>query len=251
MQKLSIVIITHNEEKRIRTTLESAKWCDEIVVVDSGSTDKTVDICKEYSNCTIYTQAFLGYGPQKKFAVDKASNDWVMSVDADEIITEGLLNEITEILSRPTITEAGFNVPITLIFMEKIFKYGTENKFPHLRLFNKTKGNFNDLKVHEGVNIDGTISTLKNEMLHCSYFDIHHYLEKFNQYTTIYKNEAVKKGKKAKKWSMIIRFPFDFIKHYFFSCNFMNGYPGFVWAVFCSFYVFVKYNKLYEANLKK
>ena len=251
MHKISIVIITYNEENRIRPTLESIKWCDEIIVVDSCSTDKTLDICKEYGNCKVYVQPFLGYGEQKKFAVEKASHDWVLSLDADEVITEALRDEIIAVLSLPIIAVAGFYIHRTLVFMNRVFKYGSENKNPLLRLFNKNKGNFNTLKLHEGVNVEGNVSRLKNEILHLSYLDIHHYFEKFNEYTNIYKNEALKRGEKCDKFKPIFRLILDFIKQYFMRRNFLNGYPGFVWSVFSALYVFVKYTKLYEANLKK
>lgn len=250
MHKLSAVIITLNEENRIRQTLESVKWCDEIIVVDSCSTDKTLDICREYENCRIYTQPFLGYGPQKQYAVGKASNDWILSIDADEVVTTDLHNEIAGILSLSDIPFVGFEVPITLIFMKRIFKYGYENKQPHLRLFNKNKGNFDASKLHETIVVNGEVTKLKNEILHCSYEDITHYFRKFNDYTTIFTNEALKKGKKASKIKSILRLPIEFCKHYFLRLNFLNGYEGFCWSLISTFSVFVKYIKLYEANLK-
>lgn len=249
MHKISIVIITYNEQSRIRPTLESIKWCDEIVIVDSCSTDKTVDICNEYSNCKVYSQPFLGYGLQKEFAVEKASNNWVLSIDADEVVTEALRNEIESILSMPLISSPGFYVPITLIFMGKIFRYGAENKCMHLRFFDKSKGNFNTQNVHEAVQIEGITSNLKNEILHNSYNDIHHYLMKLNDYTSIYANDAQKRGKRVSKFVSVFRFIFEFIRQYFIKWNFLNGYAGFVWSTFSAYYVFVKLTKLYEKNL--
>lgn len=250
MHKLTVVIITFNEENRIRLSLESVKWCDEIIVVDSCSTDKTLDICREYKNCKIYTQPFLGYGQQKQYAVEKASNDWILSIDADEVVTTDLKNEIKGFLSLPDIPFSGFNVPITLIFMKRIFRYGYENKQPHLRLFNKNKGNFDASKLHENVIISGPVINLKNELMHCSYVDITHYFKKFNDYTTIYKDEALKKGKQVSKIKSVLRFPIEFFKHYLLRLNFLNGYEGFCWSLISAFSVFVKYIKLYEANLK-
>ena len=248
MHKISVVIVTFNEENRIRPTLESVKWCDEIVIVDSCSTDRTVEICKEYSNCKIYSQPFLGYGLQKKNAVEKASNDWVLSLDADEVMTESLINEIKTILSDSMISHAGFYVPITMVFMNKIFKYGAENKCMHLRLFNKKNGNFDTRNLHEAVQIEGATAELKNEILHNSYMDIHHYLQKMNEYTSIYGNEAFKKGKRVGQFTSIIRFFFEFIRQYFVKFNFLNGYAGFVWSAFSSAYIFVKLTKLYEKS---
>ena len=251
MYKISAVIITFNEENRIRPTLESVKWCDEVIIIDSESTDKTRDICGEFSNCKVYVQPFLGYGAQKKFGVDKSSCDWILSIDADEVVTDALRNEIISVLSQPITGTVGFYVPITLVFMNKVFIHGAENKSLHLRLFNKTKGNFNTVKLHESVQVSGILHNLKNEILHYSYSDIHHYFSKFNDYSTIYNNEAIKKGKKVGKILPVLRLPIEFLRQYFIRRNFLNGYPGFVWSLFSSFYVFVKYNKLYEANLKK
>jgi len=250
MHKISIVIITKNEEERILQTLESVKWCDEIVVVDSCSTDKTVDICKQYNNCKVYNQAFLGYGEQKQLAVGKASYDWVFSLDADEVVSEALKNEIITILRQPEIKAVGFYVPITLVFLNRIFKYGAENKFFHLRLFNKNESNFNTLSLHESVKIKGKTLKLKNEIYHYCYKDIHHYFVKFNTYTTLYKNASLKKGKRASRLETILLFPWEFIRQYFIRGNLFNGYAGFVWSAFSAFYVFVKYIKLFEANLK-
>lgn len=251
MHKISAVIITYNEESRIQPTLESIKWCDEIMVVDSCSTDRTVSICEKYPNCKVFIQPFLGYGLQKKFAVDKATNNWILSIDADEVLSESLANEIKKIMSEPVIKHSGFFIPITMVFMNKVFKYGAENKCLHLRFFNKNDGNFDTQNLHEVVTLNGSTSKLKNEMLHYSYYDIHHYIQKMNNYTCIYANDAIKKNKIAGQMKSIFRFKFEFIRQYFIKCNFLNGYPGFVWSLLSSYYVFVKLVKLYEKNLYK
>jgi len=251
MRKISVVIITFNEENRVRQTLESVKWCDEIIIVDSCSTDNTVNICKEYSNCTVYNQPFLGYGQQKRFAVEKATNDWVLSIDADEVLTDALCDEIRSILSSSSIVHAGFYVPITLVFLNRTFHYGAENKCLHLRFFDKNTGNFDTQNLHETVELHGTTSKLQNEILHCSYADIHHYIQKLNSYTSIYAEDAVKRGKTVGSVKSILRFLFEFIRQYFIKCNFLNGYPGLVWSIFSAYYVFVKIVKIGEKNLYK
>jgi len=251
MRKISVVIITYNEDKRIRQTLESVKWCDEIIVVDSCSTDATVDICRQYANCKVYIQPFLGYGLQKRFAVDKASNDWVLSIDADEVLSDALCYEMKNVLSDSDITSDGFYIPNTLVFMNKIFNHGAESRCLYLRLFNKIRGNFNVKSLHEVVQINGTTSVLKNNILHYSYADIYHYIAKMNNYTSIYANEQFKKGEYISSLKSIFRFLFEFIRQYFIKANFLNGYAGFVWSIFSSYYVFVKLIKLYEKNLSK
>lgn len=251
MHKISAVIITHNEENRVRSTLESVKWCDEIIILDSNSTDKTIDICKEYSNCKIFFQPFLGYGLQKELAVEKASNDWVLSLDADEVVTDALRKEIQTILSEPVIQSSGFYVPITLIFMNKLFRHGSQHKDMHLRLFNKTEGDYDTKNLHETVHVKGFAPELKSEIMHKSFIDIQHYLLKLNDYTSIYARDAFKRGKRTSKSKSIFRFLFEFFRQYILELNFLNGYAGFVWSVFSSYYVFVKLAKLYEKSLSQ
>ena len=246
MQKLSAVIITFNEEQRIAQALESVKWCDEIVVVDSFSTDGTVEICKKYSNCEVYTNTFLGYGAQKQYAVSLASNKWVLSIDADEVITEKLSNEIRIILSQPSIKYSGFLIPRTLVFMGKIFVAGREYKKKILRLFNKDLLNFNDDVIHEKIVPECNTTALKNHMLHFSYSNVFNYFEKLNSYTTIAAEGLLKKKRKGSKFVVFIKFPFNFFKCYIVDLNFINGYEGFMWALFSSLYKVVKSAKHIE-----
>ena len=251
MHKLSIVLITHNEESRIKKTLEAAKWCDELIIVDSGSTDNTLEICKQFSNCKIYHHPFSGYGEQKKKAVDLSSNKWVLSIDSDEIISSELKNEIETILKKATIPQTHFYIPITLVFLGKIFSYGRMNKRNHLRFFNKEFGNFNANKVHEGLNITGDSSKLKGELLHYSYKNVHHYFEKFNSYTSTGAEVMIKKKRSVNKVLTMILFPFNFFKFYIIDLNFMNGYEGYVWSIFSAFYKIVKYVKYDELLTNK
>ena len=251
MLPLSTVIITLNEEKRVKETLESVKWCDEIIVLDSCSTDKTLEICKEYPNCKVFTEKFRGYGEQKRHAISLASNNWILSIDADEVVTEELQLEIRNTLNENRISDiSGFEIPITLVFLGKIFNYGRENRMPHLRLFNRNFGNFNDTNVHEEIKLTGRISCLKGQILHNSFEDLHHYFEKFNEYTTKLAVKMEKTGRKISRFSVIIRFPFDFLKLYFVYGNFLNGYAGFVWSTLSTFYRFVKFNKYFEMKHK-
>ena len=251
MQKISAVIITFNEAHRIRTTLDSLQWCDEIIVVDSGSTDDTIQICKEYTTCKVYNQPFLGYGPQKKFAVDLATYDWILSIDADEVVVPELKLEIQKLLSQAKISHTGFHVPITHVFLNKVFRFGREYKHYHLRMFNKQFGNFNNGNVHERLEVEGAKAKLKNHVLHYSYTNTHHYFEKFNNYTTIAAENSLKKRKRVNKWSICLKFPFSFFKYYIIDLNILNGYAGFVWSLFSSFYKVVRVIKYHELIEKK
>ncbi len=244
-KKISCVIITLNEEENLKKSLPALSWCDEIVVVDSGSTDKTLDVCREF-NCKTFNREFDGYGSQKRFAVSKAENDWILSIDADEIVTEELQKEIINELSNEEIPYAGFQIPRTLYFLGKRFNHGRENKDFHLRLFNKNYGNYTDDNVHDRIVVNGKIKKLKNELLHYSYSSIHQYFEKFNSYTTKAAEALYKQGKKKSIGVIVISFPFYFIKSYFLKGNWLNGFQGFIWALFSSLYPVVKYFKLWS-----
>lgn len=250
MNKISCVIITFNEEENIRRCLQAVSWCDEIVVVDSGSNDDTLKICEEF-NCRIHHNDFKGYGEQKRYAVSLAENDWILNVDSDEVVTEELKNEILAELNKEKISVNGFYIPRSLFFLGKRFKHGKESKEYYLRLFNKRHGNFSEDKVHEGVIVQGTDKKLKGELLHYSYNSIHQYFEKFNNYTTQAARELFEKGKRRSLFLTIIGFPVYFFKNYFLNRNFLNGWQGFLWALFSSWYPVVKYSKLWALWKKK
>lgn len=248
--KISAVVITYNNADTVGKTLSALKWCDEIVVVDSGSTDRTKEICLEHG-CQFSQHPFDGYGAQKQYATGLARNNWVLSVDSDEQMSEVLAQEIQSIFSGGAIPFAGFRIIISLHFMGKLFRYGRESKLSHIRLYNRQFGGFNDNKLHEKVILKGEVKQLQNIIIHYSYKNVHHYFEKFNKFSSLAVEDAIRKGKKANKIQILVKFPAGFFIIYFWQRNFLNGFPGLVWSVISAFYKFVKYLKLYEAlNIK-
>jgi glycosyltransferase involved in cell wall biosynthesis len=244
MINISAIIITNNSSDIIERTVKAVKWCDEIIVVDSGSIDNTVSICNELG-CKTFRREFTGYGDQKNYAAGLAKNDWVLSVDADEVISDELRNEIIQIFNSEKIEYSGFFLPVTLFFCGRKFKH-CENSKPHLRLFNKRLAQFNLSKVHEKVETKGTTKILKNELLHYSFRNISHYIQKMNIYTSRGAEEMFEKGKTVNGLVIFLRFPFDFIKFYLIRGCFLEGFPGFIWSMLSSFYPVIKYFKLYE-----
>lgn len=243
---VSAVIITRNESRNIRRTLSRLYWCDEIVIVDSYSTDDTVAICREFG-CRIYFKEFEGYGAQKKFAVEQALNEWVLCLDADEVLSEGLIREITrEFQNDPDC--AGFQLPMNLVFLGKEFRHGKESQRYFLRLFRKSKGNFNEARVHEKIELEGKMGKMNHSLQHYSYNSLRHWIEKMDRYTTLGAEEAVKKGKNKSIWALIFALPYYFIRYYFLERNFLNGLEGFYWSVFNSYYHFTKYAKIRELH---
>ena len=242
--KVSAVIITYNEEKIIRRTLSRLYWCHEIIVVDSFSTDNTVNIAKEFG-CKVFTRVFDGYGPQKQFAVSQASNDWILCVDADEVLSAELVQEIRDSLTEDT-PFAGFSMPMNLIFLNKEFVHGKESNRHFLRLFNRRMGTFSDARVHEGLQIKGEVKKLQHIIRHYSYTSLHQYIEKCNKYTSYGAEMKYAKGKQRSLLMIIMALPFNFFKYYILDRNFMNGAQGFYWSVLSSNYHFLKYVKLKE-----
>lgn len=242
---ISAVLITLNEENVLEKTLRALAWADEIVVVDSGSTDATVAIAEQFG-AKVFFRKFDGYGPQKHFAVAQASHDWVLALDADEVVTQQLQAEIISTLQKPNYQ--GYYVPISLIFLNRLLRFGGEYKMLHLRLFNKQFGNFNQKTIHEGVELTGKVGRLQHQLLHYSYADLHDYFQKFNHYTSRAAAQLHEQGKKASLWKVVGRFPLTFLKIYVLKLGFLDGYAGFVWALFSAMYPVVKYAKLREKN---
>jgi glycosyltransferase involved in cell wall biosynthesis len=244
--KVSAVIITYNEERLIRETLSKLHWCNEIVIVDSFSTDNTVEICKQ-AGCRIFSRHFDGYGSQKQFAVSKATNDWILCIDADEVLTDELVLEISSLTETDT-GYAAFSIPMNLVFLNKEFRYGKESGRHFLRMFNKQRGGFTSDKVHEGIHVTGPVKKMRHLIRHYSYSSLDQYLEKMNRYSSISAELAYKKGRKMSAWAVFFSIPLNFVKYYFIERNILNGAKGFYWSALCSFYTFSKYVKIKEHN---
>lgn len=245
---VSAVIITYNEAHNIRRTLSQLLWCQEIIVVDSYSTDATIEICKEFG-CTVYQRAFDGYGSQKRFAVSRASNNWILCIDADEVLSEDLVQEIQTQL-QPGTAYAGFSFRMNLVFLEKEFRYGKESGRYYTRLFNKQQGGFTNDKVHESIRVEGPVKKLRHTIRHYSYTSLHQCMEKCNRYSTFSAEMAFSKGKNKSVGVVLLGLPFNFIKYYVVEGNFMNGLKGFYWSVFSTYYHFAKHVKLKELRHK-
>lgn len=240
---ISAVVITHNEEENIRDCLESIKWADEIIVVDSGSQDKTIEIAKEYTD-RVFTKEWEGFGRQKEYAKSLVKYDWVLSIDADERVTSELKEEI---LKSP-LDEDAYYIPRKFYWLSKWMKYGGCGGEKYIRLFKRDKARFSDEHIHERLIVDGKIGNLKNHILHYSYKNISDYFERFNKYSSL---EALKKKDLKGGFVFQIFLSFlDFIKRYIFKLGFLDGIPGLLWALFSSFHRLVKYAKVWEKSEK-
>lgn len=241
MNKLSVTIITYNEEKNIKRCLQSVAWADEIIVVDSLSTDKTKQICQSFSNVKFIEHPWLGFGKQKHYAVDMASNDWILSVDADEEITLDLAAKIEKIIKKPKYDS--YRINRKSFYLNKLIKFCGWNRDYPLRLFNRSKGNFNLKPVHESVEINGTCGRIKKHMLHYTYPTISSHVLKMDKYSALAKN------KKSSITKALFSGFFKFIKMYFFKLGFLDGKAGFILCFNSGFGVWLKYIKLWEKNI--
>ena len=241
---IGCAIIAYNEEHIIEKALRSVTFCDEIVVVDSGSSDNTVSIAKKY-NSRVYHKDWEGYGKQKNFAISKLSTDWVLSIDADEVVTQELANEIQNILKKTT--QDAFLINRQLVFMGKPLKFGGAYPDYNLRLF-KRYMRFEESDVHEKIKQKG--KKLKNKILHYSYDNLSDYMDKFNKYTSLIAKVHHSKGKRVSAFFPFFRMQYEFFKRFFLQLAFLDGYKGSTYALLSSFYAFVKYAKLIELNKK-
>jgi glycosyltransferase involved in cell wall biosynthesis len=246
VNRISAVVITLNEEHSLSGALDSVAWCDEIVVLDSGSVDGTVEIARSYPNCRVLHQPFLGYGPQKRKAVEAASNDWILSLDADEVLDELLQQSLRAWRESGSPGEAGYYLLRRLCFMGRHFRHGRESRDRVLRLFDRRRGNFNEANIHERVELDGPTGVLSGRLLHYSYRDLDEYFEKFNRYTSVMARQMRQRGRRSSIPSLVLRQPVSFLNYYLVRGNWMNGFPGFVWSLLAATYRTVKYLKLYE-----
>jgi glycosyltransferase involved in cell wall biosynthesis len=260
MPKLSVVIITRNEELNILRCLESVKpVADEIVIVDSGSDDRTCQICRD-SGCKVISREFDGYGNQKQFATDQATNDWVLSIDADEVLTEELQHEIIQLFHDPPksqipnptseILHPAYLIPFSLCFMGRILIHGGVGNEVHLRLFNRTQGGFTTVPVHEGIEVKGSAGRLNGRIIHYSYRDISHHIEKINTYTSQAAEGYRERGKSFSKTWVVMKFPLSFFSFYFLKLGLLDGYPGFIWSFLASVYSTLKVAKTIELTTK-
>jgi len=244
MSEISVIIITYNEQRNIRRCLSSIDWADEILVVDSGSTDDTKKIASEFTQKVLDIN-WEGFGKAKDFARNRASYQWTLSLDADEVVTKDLKQEIQRVIESEEVFN-GYYIPRRSNFLGRWIKHGGWYPDYVLRLFKKDKARFTPSAVHERVETDGEKGYLKNALMHHTDPNFDHYLGKLNRYTSLAAEELFRKGKRAKVSDVIFRPLAVFLKMYFVKRGFLDGFLGFILAVSSAFHVFSKYVKLWH-----
>jgi glycosyltransferase involved in cell wall biosynthesis len=241
---ITCCIICFNEEANIRRCLESVKWCDEIVIVDSFSTDQTVSICREYTQ-RIIQRPWPGYVEQKRFALSQATHEWVLNVDADEEVSPELRHEMLAVLHRNHPDVDGYFMPRLVYYLGRWWWRGW---YPglRLRLFRKAKVRWGGVDPHEKVLLQGQADRLRGDLYHYTYDDIHDHLRALNGLTEVASRELALRRKQVRLADLLLRPLWRFLRFYVVKGGFREGVPGFFVAVTSAFYVFLKYAKLWE-----
>jgi len=245
MIPLSVVIITLNEEKRLANCLRSLPKGSEVVILDSGSTDRTEQIAREF-DALFHVRTFTNHAEQKNAALNLATRAWILSIDADEVLSPELTNEIAKVCKSESPLHQAYAIKRKLVFMNKRLNYGKSTDWP-VRLFKRDSGRYQS-EIHERFVLDfGSVGKISTTMDHFSYDNIEDYFERFNWYTTLVAANHVKSGKlKINMASHLFRPWFEFVNRYFLRGGFLDGYPGYTYALLSSFYTFVKYAKFRE-----
>lgn len=230
---ISVVILTLNSQKYLKEVLESVQFADEIIVLDSGSTDETEQICKQFKKVKFHYQSWLGFGKQKRVAVKLANNEWVFVLDSDEVILPALKDEILSVLKEPKF-DAYKVARLNLFFGKEVRSMGLYPDFT-VRLFNKNRANFDDKEVHEKIIVNGTIGELKNHFKHYAYENIEQFIAKQNRYSSL--------GAKKSKFKAIFSPAWTFFKLFILKGGFKEGWRGYVIARLYAQYTFWKYIK--------
>jgi len=253
MNKVSAIIITKNEEANIARCIESLSWCNEIIVVDSGSTDRTKDIVLKYTD-NFFEEIWQGFGKQKNIALSKAKFDWVISLDADEYVSEELKLEIQDSLKNNQFD--GFLIPRKSNYLGKFINYSGWYPDYVLRIGKRDSILFSDDFVHEKMIINGSVSKLSSDLIHYPYKSISHHFEKINLYSELSSQKIFESGRRY-CWLRVFTAPiFAFVRAYIFKLGFLDGWRGLVISISTSISTYLKYVKtkekeIFNSDLKK
>jgi glycosyltransferase involved in cell wall biosynthesis len=245
--KISACVMTFNEEHNMRRCLESLSFCDEIIILDSFSTDKTMEICKEYTG-KFYQEAWKGYITQRNRLREIATFDWVLFLDADEEVSPSLRDQILYHFRIGTGKYMGFEFPRQVFYLGKWIRHGEWNPDIKLRLFRRDKGYSGGQEPHDMVIVEGPVKTLTGKLWHYTYNDLAHHLNVVNRFSSISAREMYQSGRRFHIWDLLTRPLARFLKGYFIKCGFLDGLRGFIIAIIVAYGVAIKYAKLWECE---
>lgn len=243
--KVSAVLVCCDEEENVERCLQSLAWADEIIVVDSFSQDRTVELCRKYTS-RIFQREWSGMVQQRAYAVSLAQNEWVFAIDADEVVTEKLRDEVLTRLSEDKNENSGYYIKRHPYYLGRWINHGGWYPDFKLRLFRKDKAYVGGENPHDKCFVHGKTARLKGEMIHYPYKNISRQLRTINTYSDIVSERLFRKESAFPLVKMLFKPPVKFLETYIYKLGFLDELPGFVISVLSSYYIFMKYAKLWE-----
>ncbi len=250
MAELSVVVITKNEQDRIRRCLESVKWADEIIIVDALSTDRTVEICRSYTN-RIFKREWDGFISQKNYALSLAGKDWILSIDADEQLSDMLIPEIKAVLNLQSHNCVAYSMPRRTYYLGRWMMHSGWYPDKKVRLIKKGTGKWGGTEPHDTLEVNGNICSLNSDILHYSFRDLSHHIKKLNYFTDSAAIELIAAKRHIRISDMLIHSSGMFVKMFLIKRGYKDGIQGFIAACVSAFHVFVKYAKAWERQQDK
>jgi len=246
---LCVTIVCRNEAQEIGACLESVRWADEIVVCDSGSTDGTLEICRGYTD-RLYVDPWRGFSGHKNLALERATQEWVFSLDADERVTPALAAEIREVLADAGARD-GYTVPRKNYFLGQWIRHGGWYPDRTVRLVRRGKGSFQPRAVHEAMRVDGSVGQLRHPFDHFTYRSLSAYLQRMDRYSTLAADELWQGGRRARISDLCLRPPATFLRMYLLRAGFRDGTAGLILAGLYAAQTLAKYAKLWERGSRE
>lgn len=241
--RLSVIVITRNEERAIARCLESVRFADELIVLDSGSTDRTVEICESLGARVVRTPDWPGFGPQKNRAAALATGDWLLSIDADEWVSHELAAEIRAVVAEASDVQA-FEIARRSSFCGRFMRHSGWSPDLLVRLFRRGAARFSDDTVHERLIVQGRRGRLSGLLYHETFRDLEHMLTKLNSYTSASAQMMLARGRRGSVWGALLHGMWAFIRTYLLRAGFLDGHEGFILAVATAENAFYRYLKL-------
>ncbi len=242
--RLSVTVVTLNEEDRLRQCLDSVRWADEIVVVDAESTDKTAEVARSFTD-QVFVRPWPGFGAQKNFAIDQAHGDWILSLDADEEVSAELRDAIERVLVAGRGSD-GYAIARRNVFWGRAMRHGRLYPDWQVRLVRRGRGRFVEPDVHESLRVEGTVGRLDGDLVHRSYRDVADFVERSNRYSTLAADEWMRSGRGVSPLDLVVRPVGRFLSMYVVHRGFLDGWRGFLLAVLYAYYVFIRSAKIWE-----
>jgi len=248
--KITATVITRNEEHNIAAALESLSWADEIIVVDSESADRTVEIARGFTD-RVFVRPWPGYSAQKNFATEQAGHNWIFSLDADERVSTELASEIERLKAGAVPEAAGFEMPRLTFYLDRWIRHSGWRPDYKLRLYDRKRARWRGDYVHETLEADGKIERLTGDILHYTVRDASEHHLRMDRYTTLAAEQAYSQGKRASLVSLLVLPAVVFLRSYLLKLGFLDGVPGLAIARFATHYEFLKNVKLWEMRMKR